>query len=249
VRCKRGRVSRSTRIPANKGTKERHYTLTLHTVSKVRVTDHMKVVVAGIHTTTTTSSTTTTSTTQLFSPSKTITIDPQSLQATINPGTITITTPYTASNTFVLPAMTLSSDGTYLQSTATFPTSTESQIVVTSALAPADAWTLSVSATPLTSGVDQIPASGFGLTGGTLLNGGPGAGDYSGAVSFTNIPALNPSPADSAGTGPGLSATPQTFAESTAADGTADIEGRLTLYAATDTPAGTYTGTISFSVS
>jgi hypothetical protein len=57
--------------------------------------------------------------------------------------------------------------------------------VVTSTLAPAYAWTLSGSATPLTSGSNQIPASGFGLTGGTLLDGGPGAGNYSGTVSFT----------------------------------------------------------------
>jgi hypothetical protein len=61
----------------------------------------------------------------------------------------------------------------------------DSQIVVTSTLAPAYAWTLSGSATPLTSGSNQIPASGFGLTGGTLLDGGPGAGNYSGTVSFT----------------------------------------------------------------
>jgi len=177
--------------------------------------------------------------------------DTQSLLATINPGTLTITTPYTASNPFVLPAMTLSSDGTYLQSSATFPSTSlpgSQQIVVTSTLAPAYAWTLSVSATPLTSGSNHIPASGFGLTGGTLLNAsGPGA--YPGTVSFTNIPALNPSPVDGPGTGPGLSASPQTWAHGTAADGNADMDGTLTIYAATSTPAGTYTGTISFSVS
>ena len=178
--------------------------------------------------------------------------DTQSLQATINPGAITISTPYTASNPFVLPAMVLSADGTYLQSSATFPAPglpQAQQIVVTSTVAPAYAWTLSVSATPLTSGSNQIPASGFGLTGGMLLNPGPGAGNYSGTVSFTNIPALNPSPTDGPGTGPGLSATPQTFAQSSAADGNADIDGTLTLFAATSTPAGTYTGTISFSLS
>jgi hypothetical protein len=174
--------------------------------------------------------------------------DTQNLQATINPGTITITTPYTAWNPFVLPAMALSSDGTYLQSSATFPKSTDGQIVVTSTLAPAYAWTLSVSATPPTSGSNQIPASGFGLTVGTLLN-ASGSGAYSGTVTFTNIPALNPSPADGPGTGPGLSATPQTFARSTAVDGNADMDGTLTLYASTSTPAGTYTGTVTFSVS
>jgi hypothetical protein len=169
---------------------------------------------------------------------------------TINPGTVTITTPYTSTNPFVLPAMTLSSDGTYLQSSATFPANSlpgSQQIVVTSSLAPAYAWTLSVSATPLTSGSNSIPASGLGLTAGTLINAtGPGA--YPGTVSFTNIPAHNPSPVDT-DTNSGLTTTPQSWAHSTAADGTAELDGQLTLYAATSTPAGTYNGTIAFSVS
>ena len=162
-----------------------------------------------------------------------------------------MSTPFTPTNPFVLPAMTLSSDGTYLQSSATFPGSglpdTE-QIVVTSTIAPAYAWTVSVSATPLTSGSNTIPASGLGLTNGTLLN-SSGTGAFSGTVSFTDIPALNPSLVDGPGTGPGLSSTPQTFATTTAADGTAVLDATLTLDAATSTPAGTYNGTIDFSVS
>ena len=176
--------------------------------------------------------------------------DTQNITVTVNPGTITISTPYTAANPFVLPAMALSSDGTYLQSSATFPgASASSEIVVTSSLAPAQAWTLSVAATSLTSsGGGTIPSTGLGLTNGALVNAsGPGA--YLGTVTFTGIPALNPSPVDGAGTGPGLSATPQTFATSTAADGTALMNGTLTLDASTATPAGTYTGTITFSVS
>jgi hypothetical protein len=122
-------------------------------------------------------------------------------------------------------------------------------IVVTSTASPAYAWTLSVAATALTSGANSIPASGLGLTNGTLLNAtGPGA--YPGTVNFgTGIPALNPSPVDGPGTGPGLSTTPQTWATSSAADGTAEMNGTLTLLAATSTPAGTYSGTVTFSVS
>ncbi|MGO9335528.1 MAG: Ig-like domain repeat protein [Acidimicrobiales bacterium] len=178
--------------------------------------------------------------------------DTQGVQVTIYPGTITITTPYTATNPFVLPAMQLSSDGEYLSSSAQFPPASApytQQIVVTSTLAPAYAWTLSVAATPLTSsGGGTIPASGLGLTGGTLLNGGTSAGDYPGTVTFTDIPALNPSPVDPPA-GPGLSATPQSWAHSSAADGTAVMDGTLSLYAATSTPAGTYNGTITFTVS
>ncbi|MGA2530744.1 MAG: Ig-like domain repeat protein [Acidimicrobiales bacterium] len=180
--------------------------------------------------------------------------DTQNIQVAINPGTITITTPYTASNPFVLPPMTLSSDGTYLSSTALFPASSlpnSQNIVVTSMLSPAYAWTLSVSASPLTSsGGGTILASGLGLTAGTLLNPGTGAGGtYPGTVTFTNIPGLNPSPVDGGGTGPGLSGTPQTWATSAAVDGTAEMDGTLTLYAPTSTPSGTYNGTITFSVS
>jgi hypothetical protein len=178
--------------------------------------------------------------------------DTQNIQVTVNPGTITITTPYTSSNPFVLPDMTLSSDGTYFQSSATFPATTlpgSQQIVVTSSLAPAYAWTLSVAATPLSDGTGgTIPSSGLGLTGGHLLN-NTGTGAYPGSVTFSDIPALNPSPVDGPGTGPGLSATPQTFAHSSAADGTAEMDGTLTLDASTATPPGTYTGTITFSVS
>jgi hypothetical protein len=169
----------------------------------------------------------------------------------VDPGTLTMSTPYTASFPFVLPAMTLSGDGTFFQTSATFPDPSlpsSEQIVVTSTVAPAYAWTMSVSDTPFTNGgTGAIPASGLGLTGGTLLN-PSGTGAYSGAVTFTNIPAVNPSPADGVGTGPGLSGVPQTFAQSNAADGTAIMDGTLTLYTATSTPAGVYNGTLSFSV-
>ncbi|MGD1011237.1 MAG: Ig-like domain repeat protein [Acidimicrobiales bacterium] len=173
--------------------------------------------------------------------------DTQNLQVTINPGTITISTPYTSTNPFVLPAMTLSSDGTYFQSSAQFPKAGDQDITVTSTLAPAYAWTLSVSATALTSGANSIPASGLGLTGGEYNSTGTSA--YAGDVAFNNIVAKNPSPVDGPGTGPGLGSTAQTWAVSSASDGTALMYGTLTLYAATSTPAGTYSGTITFSVS
>lgn len=169
------------------------------------------------------------------------------VQVVVSPGAITVSTPYTATNPFVLPQMTLSTDGTYFQTSAVFPKSGDNQIVVTSTLAPAYPWTLSVAAAPLTSGSNSIPASGLGLTGGTLEN-SSGTGAYPGSVTFTAIPAHNPSPVDT-DTNSGLTSTPQTFAKSTAVDGTAVMDGTLTLFAATSTPAGTYNGTISFSVS
>ena len=166
------------------------------------------------------------------------------VQVVVSPGSITVSTPYTSSNPFVLPVMALSSDGSYLSSSATFPNAADKQIVVTSTLSGDPSWTLSVAATPLTdTSGDTIPASGLGLTNGQLAS----SSTIPGGVTFTAIPAHNPSPLDT-DTNKGLGSTPQTFATSPAGDGTAVMSGTLTLYAATSTPQGTYNGTLTFSV-
>jgi hypothetical protein len=79
---------------------------------------------------------------------------------------------------------------------------------------------------------------------------GPGAA-YPGTVTFVppgGIPAHNPSPLDT-GTHTGPTSAPQAWGTGSASAWTADMDGVLTLYAATSTPAGTYTGTLTFSVS
>ena len=191
--------------------------------------------------------------------------EPQNIQVTVNPGTITISTPYTNANPFVLNSPTLSSDGTYLSSSTPFPQTSlpgSQQIVVTSQLSPAYAWTLSVEATNLTCSIAScggtggtISSTGLGLIDGTLLNPAPGAGTYPGTVTFGTgaapfgIPSHNPSLADPDTNTGLLPATPQTFAKSTAADGTAEMSGMLTLLTPTNIPSGLYTGTLTFSVS
>ena len=176
--------------------------------------------------------------------------DQQNTQAAINPGTLTITTPYTASNPFVLPAMTLSADGTYFETSVTFPNPASSavdQIDVTSTLAPALGWTLSVAATNLTNGTGGIiSSSGLGLTNGDLLDPGPGTAEYPGTVTFTNLTAENPNPSDNPPGAIGLSTTPRNWATATAADGTTVMDGTLTLLAPTSTPTGSYSGTFPF---
>jgi hypothetical protein len=180
--------------------------------------------------------------------------DVQNIQVTVEPGTLTITTPYTQASPFVLPDLSLSSDGTYLQSSAAFPTqptgtnqpTSANEIAVTSTLAGDPGWTMSVAASSLTNGTGgSIPASGLGLTGGTLIN----SGTFPGTVNFTagGIPAHNPSPVD-ADTNNGLESSGQTWATSPAGAGTALMHGQLTLFAATNIPQGTYSGTITFSV-
>ncbi|HUJ64109.1 MAG TPA: hypothetical protein VLX59_01130, partial [Acidimicrobiales bacterium] len=181
----------------------------------------------------------------------------QNFQVTIAPGTLTLTTPYTTTNPFVLPALALSSDGTYLSSSASFPASgnpASQQIVVTSTLAGDPGWTVSVSATSLTDGTATIAASGFGLTNGALI-GGTCAGapatcsassTFPGTITFANLPAHNPSPVDT-DSNSGLTSTPQAWCTTPAGAGTAVMSGTLTLLAPTTTPAGTYSGTITFS--
>ena len=172
--------------------------------------------------------------------------DDQNTQVSVDPGAIAISTPYTSSNPFVMPALTLSPDATYLSSSAPFPAPAgpaSQQIVVTSTLAGDPGWTVSVAASDLTSlGGGRIAASGLGLTGGHLI----ASGTFPGTVGFVDHPAHNPSRAHP-DSNSGLGATPQTFATTTAGDGTAVMAGTLTLLAPTTTPAGTYTGTITFS--
>ncbi|MDE3205581.1 MAG: Ig-like domain repeat protein, partial [Acidobacteriota bacterium] len=168
--------------------------------------------------------------------------DQQNISVTVNPGTITITTPYTSAKPFTLPALALSTDGTYLSSSAAFPASGDAPITVTSTLAGDPSWTVSVAASNLTDPAGAtIASSGLGLTGGTLVNNGK----FPGTVKFTDIPGHNPNGSD---TNTGLGTAPQTWASSPAGDGTATMTGTLGLFAPTSTPAGTYSGTITFSV-
>ncbi len=168
------------------------------------------------------------------------------LQVTVNPGSLTITTPYTADHPFVLPDMALNAAGTVLSSgPAAFPASGDAPILVQSSLAGDPAWTVTVSGTDLTSGSATIDGAGLGLTGGSL----DATPVFPHSVTFTDNPAHNPaaSPADG---NHGVKGGPWTFAASQGGgNGSAGMHGFLTLYAPTQTPAGTYNGTITFAVS
>jgi hypothetical protein len=182
--------------------------------------------------------------------------DTQNIQVTVNPGSLTITTPYTAANPFVLPAMQLNAGATLLQSSATFPKAGDGFITVHSSLAGNPNWTVSVTDTDLScaSGSCTTPVSGqyqsingenLGLTGG--VSDAPSA-NFLGTVGFTAIPPANGvSPTDA--TGGGLKGGPHTFATSSGGgDGTVNMAGTLSLNAPTATQAGTYTGTVTFTV-
>lgn len=188
--------------------------------------------------------------------------DTQNIQVTEPAGSLTISTPYNGTSVFTLPALQLSPDGTYLFSSATFPgpnaQSAQQFITVTSTVAGDPGWTVSVKASNLTFGTNTIPASGIGLTNGSMDNGatcsaGPAPAfqtcsnstTFPGSVTFTDDPAKNPNGSTPSNVG---LATAQTWAHTPAGNGTALMLGTLTVLAPTATPAGTYTGTLTFTV-
>ena len=184
--------------------------------------------------------------------------DTQNITTTVNPGSLTITTPYTAAKPFVLPAMALNAAATELQTSGQFPAATDPQIEVHSSLAGDPAWTVSVTdsdlscasgscTTPVNGDYQSINGENLGLTAGHTTTALPSAA-FPGSVSFTDIPADSTVVGPADGGSNGLKGGPHTFAHSPAGNGTVDLYGTLSLNAPTATQAGTYTGTITFTV-
>ena len=185
--------------------------------------------------------------------------DTQNIQVTVNPGSLTITTPYTSTNPYVLPAMTLNTAATMLQSSARFPNSTDPQILVHSSLAGNPNWTVSVTdsdlscasgscTTPVTGQFQKINGENLGLTGGASNTPLPSA-SFPGTVAFTDNPAASPPVAPTDPGSLGLKNGPHTFAKSSGGgNGSVSLYGTLSLNAPTATQAGTYTGTVTFTV-
>lgn len=165
-------------------------------------------------------------------------------QVTVNPGSLTITTPYSAAHPFVLPDMVMNPSATLFVSSARFPASGDPDITVHSSLAGDPNWTVSVTATDLTSGSKSINGENLGLTGGTVTSSVPA----SRTVTFTDVPAGN-GVAPGATTGAGLKGGPHTFVKTTnGGSGSVSMYGTLTLNAPVSTQAGTFAGVITFSV-
>ena len=185
--------------------------------------------------------------------------DTQNITVTVTPGSLTITTPYTSAHPYVLPAMTLNSGATMLQTSGQFPLATDPQITVQSSLAGNPNWTVSVTdsdlscasgacTTPVAGDYQSINGENLGLTGGASTAALPNA-SFSGTVAFTANPAASPAVAPSDPGSLGLKNGPHTFAKSSGGgNGTVNLFGTLSLNAPTLTQAGTYTGTITFTV-
>jgi len=176
------------------------------------------------------------------------------------PGTNPASTCFTGTGTFNLGTLVLNSGGTLLSASATFPASAQGGIIVTSTQAGDPSWTASVTASDLVSGTNTIYGSNLGLTNWNLY---PISGNaiQAGDVYFTNIPAeLGASSDAPAGSVTGLTGGPHQFATTAVVeangnegpalggDGTAVMNATLTLNAPTSTPAGLYTGQLTFTV-
>jgi hypothetical protein len=174
--------------------------------------------------------------------------DPQTVEATVSAGTITITTPYSPTNPLNLGALQLNASGNLLSASAQFgdPSSTAGEIFVTDTRAGDPDWTASVQAGNFTSGTNSIDGQYSGLTNVTAE---PVSGNALTAanVTITNNPAGTT--AIVAGGTQGIGGAKHTFAQTTAGgDGSIGFIGTFTLNAPTSTPAGLYTGTVTFTV-
>ena len=171
--------------------------------------------------------------------------DPQGFTVVVPVGTLVISTPFTAANPFNLGTMALNANATEL---STVPKSFKGQdpagkgITITDGRSGNLPWTANLQSSDFVKGTtDTIAAKNLGFTGvtPTYL---PNNALQAPAVSVFDNPAnsvANPLP--------GLSAASK-FASAVHGAGSVYVDGLFTLNAPTSTPAGTYTGTVTFTV-
>jgi hypothetical protein len=169
--------------------------------------------------------------------------DTQYVQASIPVGTLVINTPYTQAHPLDLGSLALSADSTKFSGQATF-----SNIVVSDTRAGNLAYTVSALASSLTNGGSHVNSvingQNLGLT---TITASPGTG-FIGTITPTDNPAANAvAPGDTGNAGLG-GTTPHTIAVASQGEGTVTMQGTLTLIAPSSTEAGTFLGTITFTV-
>ena len=177
--------------------------------------------------------------------------DVQNIQVSVPVGTLTISTPYTSANPLDLGTMTFVAAGANSYFTASHAFGNITVVDMRSGLAGANAYTVNALSSTLqgpgTGAGTQINAGNVGLTGLVVT---PGSG-FGGTTTVTNgaagNPAANPPAAQGAASTAGLAANPTIFSATNSA-GTVTAAGTLTINAPTSTEAGTFTGTITFTV-
>jgi hypothetical protein len=166
--------------------------------------------------------------------------DVQSIVGTIPAGTLNITTPYTPGNPLNLGTLALtSSSPLYFTAAATF-----TNIAITDTRSGNQSITAKAMSSNMTSGANSIDSQNLGLTNLVVQ---PGSTVVGPTATFNNpaaTPPVAPGTPGVLGLGGG---TAHTIATSTGS-GSFTMNGTLTLNAPSSTPAGTYTGTITFTV-
>lgn len=174
----------------------------------------------------------------------------QTIDVGIPAGSLTITTPYSSTNPFQLGTAVLDPTDSKFTATAPFGSATDpaAGVTITDTRAGDLPWTASATVTSFTDGTGDI-INGQNLTftdvtpsyiAGNALQ----SGDVV-TTNVTNTAIYGPTASGSDGLGGGSHA----FATAAAGAGSVDIDGVLTLVAPTSTPAGTYTATLTFTIS
>ncbi len=181
--------------------------------------------------------------------------DPQYIKVTVDAGTLIISTPYTQSTPFDLGTMQLDSSGAFFHAAKPFGTAADTGhgIQITSTEAGDPAWTASVYSGDFTSGTNSINGQNFGFTGVTAVPVGSNPlGTPAKPVVVNDVPVGPSKPYAAAATGTdglkGSASAQHVFAKAANGDGTVAIVGNLDLYAPTSTPAGSYTGVLTFTI-
>jgi hypothetical protein len=182
--------------------------------------------------------------------------DNQTVTVGIPAGTLVITTPYSPSNPFQLGTATLDVNGLAFHASAPFGTSSNpaAGVTITDTRAGDLPWTASAEVSNFSDGAtptpDLINAQNLAFTGVTPVY-ITGNALQSPDVTTTNVtstpPGGTPYPPSATGTD-GLGGEAHEFAAATAGAGSVYIVGTLALSAPTSTPAGTYTATLTFTI-
>jgi hypothetical protein len=170
-------------------------------------------------------------------------------------GTLTITTPYSAASPFSLGTATLDANGDAFHASAAFGNATtpSNGVTITDTRAGDLPWSASAEVSNFSDGAvptpDLINGQNLAFTGVTpsYLTGNA----LQSVLTYANTSAATTGTPYGAGASgnDGLAGTAHQFASATAGEGSVYIDGLLTLTAPTSTAAGTYTATLTFTIS
>jgi hypothetical protein len=183
--------------------------------------------------------------------------DVQPFKVTVPVGTLVISTPWTTANPFDLGSMQLDPTGSYLHAAKPFGSSAlpapgvaYDGVTITDTRGGDLPWSASASTTDFTSSTDSINGQNLGFDGVNKLYIPGNALNATKPVVTNDVD--NTGPATIYGPGAsgssGLKGGPHEFAKAANGNGTVYVYGSMDLYAPTSSDAGTYFGTVTFTI-